>query len=55
MAPMSSATASVSRKIFAASGTRLPASVTTPTAKAMSVAIGTAQPSLPGPPALRPA
>ena len=52
MAPMSSATARVSRKILAASGTRLPSSVTTPTAKAMSVAIGTAHPSAPAPPAL---
>ena len=52
MAPMSSATASVSRNTLAAMGTRLPTSVTTPTAKAMSVAIGTPQPSLPAPPAL---
>ena len=44
IAPRSSRIASVSRKIFSADGTRLPRSARTPTAKAMSVAAGMAQP-----------
>jgi hypothetical protein len=52
MAPTSSATASVSRKTFAASGTRAPSSDTTPIANAMSVAIGMPQPSAPALPAV---
>ena len=52
IAPRSSATAKVSRKIFNVAGARLPTSASTPTANAMSVAIGMPQPLTPGPPAL---
>jgi hypothetical protein len=45
IAPMSSTMASVSRKIFIVLGTRGPSSARTPTANAMSVAIGIAHPS----------
>ena len=53
IAPMSSTIASESRKIFSGDGTRLPSKASTPTAKAMSVAIGIPQPALPSPPALK--
>ena len=46
MAPMSSIIASDTRKIFRAMGTRLPSSVNTPRAKAISVAAGIAQPCI---------
>ena len=48
-APMSSAMASESRKIFKPNGTRGPNAAITPTTKAMSVAIGTPQPRSAGP------
>ena len=44
MAPRSSRIASVSRKILSRGGTRSPRSESTPSAKAMSVAAGIAQP-----------
>ena len=44
MAPRSSMIASASRKIFSSAGARGPSSVRTPSAKAMSVAVGIAQP-----------
>ena len=44
MPPKSSATASVAKNIFNPSGTRLPNIASTPNEKAMSVAIGIAQP-----------
>ena len=44
IAPKSSKIANESKKSFKALGTRLPSSITTPTAKAMSVAVGIAQP-----------
>ncbi len=47
---MSSAMASVNSRIFSPFGTRGPSSVSTPTTKAMSVAIGTPQPRQPGRP-----
>jgi hypothetical protein len=53
MAPMSSAMARVSRKTLAPTGTRLPSSDRMPTAKAMSVAMGTPHPSAAGVPALK--
>ena len=49
---MSSTIARVSNSTLTAGGTRLPSSATTPSANAMSVAIGMPQPSLPSPPAL---
>ncbi len=49
MAPMSSTIASVSRKSFRLLGTRAPSNASTPTANAMSVAMGIAQPSSPLP------
>ena len=52
MAPMSSTIASVSRNSFRLDGTRGPSSASTPTANAMSVAIGIAQPSSPLPPSV---
>ena len=52
MAPMSSTIASVSRNSLRLAGTRGPSSASTPTANAMSVAIGIAQPSSPSPPTL---
>ena len=53
IAPMSSTIASVSRKTLSELGTPRPTSATTPTAKAMSVAIGIPQPVEPAPPALK--
>ena len=41
---MSSMIASASSSMRSAAGTRLPSSASTPTAKAMSVAVGTAHP-----------
>jgi hypothetical protein len=52
IAPMSSTTARPSRKAFSAEGTRSPARAITPTARAMSVAIGTPQPRALVPPAM---
>jgi hypothetical protein len=51
-APRSSTIASARRKTLSASGTRGPSSARTPTAKAMSVAIGTPQPTIEGWPML---
>ena len=48
---MSSTIASVSRNSRAADGIRRPRRPSTPTAKAMSVAIGIPQPEPPSPPA----
>src|SRR2546430_1777829 len=48
MVPMSSTMAMLSRNSFSDAGTRGPSSPTTPTAKAMSVALGTPQPARPG-------
>ncbi|MEI2764073.1 MAG: hypothetical protein V9F82_00025 [Dermatophilaceae bacterium] len=45
IAPRSSMTASARSSTRSAAGTRLPSSVSTPTANAMSVAIGTPQPA----------
>ncbi|MNT12916.1 hypothetical protein D3C72_1478640 [compost metagenome] len=45
IAPRSSMIARVIRKSFSDTGTRLPSSASTPRAKAMSVAIGMAQPA----------
>ncbi len=53
MDPMSSAIASPSSKTFRELGTRSPSRASTPTAKAMSVAIGMPQPRAPSPPALK--
>ena len=50
---MSSTIASVSRKTLREFETRGPISDSTPTAKAMSVAIGIPQPADPSPPALK--
>ena len=47
--------ASASRKTFRLGGTRRPKTASAATAKAMSVAIGTPQPEIAGPPACRPA
>ena len=55
IAPMSSITASASRRTRRAGGTRRPSTVRTPTANAMSVAIGIPQPAAPAWPWLRPA
>ena len=52
MAPMSSTIANVSRKTFRLLGTRAPRIASTPTANAMSVAMGIAQPSRPVPPSV---
>jgi hypothetical protein len=52
MAAMSSTIASVRTKSLRLRGTRGPSSASTPTANAMSVAAGIAQPSAPAPPAL---
>ena len=52
MAPRSSTTARLSRKIFNDGGTRFPSRARTPSAKAMSVAIGMPQPLEPTLPAL---
>ena len=49
MAPMSSTMARVSRKIFNEVETRVPKSETTPTANAISVAIGIPQPAVASP------
>jgi hypothetical protein len=49
---MSSITASASSRIRHDAGTRLPSNVNTPTANAMSVAIGIAHPAAPPRPAL---
>ena len=48
---MSSAIASAARNTFRPLGTRGPSSASTPSANAMSVAIGTPHPAAPGPPA----
>ena len=50
IAPMSSTIASVSRNSRSADGIRRPSNPSTPTAKAMSVAIGMPQPALASPP-----
>ncbi len=50
IAPMSSMTATPSRKITSDCGTRRPSIATTPSANAMSVAIGMPQPSASAPP-----
>jgi|GEM_PF-4271244 len=52
MAPRSSAIANVKTNSFAPAGTRLPRSTITPTAKAMSVGIGIAQPEAASAPTL---
>jgi hypothetical protein len=49
---MSSAMASAARNTLSVTGTRSPSRASTPSANAMSVAIGTPQPRAPGPPAL---
>ncbi|MNY48537.1 hypothetical protein D3C86_1838790 [compost metagenome] len=48
IAPRSSMIARVIRNNFSDTGTRLPSSASTPSAKAMSVAVGIAQPSRAG-------
>jgi hypothetical protein len=53
MAPMSSTIARASTNSLSSGATRLPSRLSTPTAMAMSVAIGMPQPSTPGRPALR--
>ena len=49
---MSSTMASARRNSFSDGSTRAPSRLSTPTAMAMSVAMGMPQPAAPGPPAL---